>query len=573
MKEISQPKVEQPDNSIKTEKQLKSVKKESPFAVLLFYLIIGIIIVWSSQGVRDFLAANYLPIAIIGGILFIAILISYIRSGDNAVSVKRRIAVINYGAIPILLILAVAIYVLPQHHVIILRSFFLLIVCLLPATLYYLFIASSKSSLLYEYFTMLSRLGLLKRQSNPNEENDAESELDRRVRVMSYIEKFESVYGYIPDDLADEILDSTDPDNHEVKVPSFHKYSTEKMLGGIFTPETTIPVVIATLLIGLGWLLTLPPWDIEQIQTAGVTQPDFMNILNPVKYSVNFAFLGAYFFSLQMLFRRYLRKDLRGNAYTAVSLRIILAVIGIWAVTQALPILDYFSIIDGSNSSGYTGNESPMLLIAFVIGAFPPLVWQIIQSAFKKMTGAKYFVPSLRSQMPVNELDGLTVWHEARLEEEDIENVPNMATADIVELLLHTRIPRERIIDWVDQALLYMVIGPEKRTSNGQENEDVNEENASNTTYRSILRRQGIRTASDLIVAYNKSKSDNDIQAFLEILPKEGRYCIQSLVDVLSTYPNVNVILRWRLLNFNNGPQISHKKSPKISSQIENQSG
>jgi hypothetical protein len=54
----------------------------------------------------------------------------------------------------------------------------------------------------------------------------------------------------------------------------------------------------------------------------------------------------------------------------------------------------------------------------------------------------------MMSQLPVSDLDGLTVWHEARLEEEeDIENIPNMANADLVELLLNTRLPSERIID------------------------------------------------------------------------------------------------------------------------------
>jgi len=165
--------------------------------------------------------------------------------------------------------------------------------------------------------------------------------------------------------------------------------------------------------------------------------------------------------------------------------------------------------------------------------------------------------------MPVNELDGLTVWHEARLEEEDIENVPNMATADIVELMLHTRIPRERIIDWVDQALLYTVLGPEKADKSEKEKRGDGEDEGgqvSKSSYRAKLRRHGIRTATDLIVAYEKSKEQNELESFEKILPTEGRHCIQSIVDVLSTYPNVKVIMRWRFLKssqslLNNTPQ------------------
>ena len=34
-----------------------------------------------------------------------------------------------------------------------------------------------------------------------------------------------------------------------------------------------------------------------------------------------------------------------------------------------------------------------------------------------------------------------------------------MASADIVELMLNTRLPADRIIDWVDQAILYTTSG------------------------------------------------------------------------------------------------------------------
>ena len=48
--------------------------------------------------------------------------------------------------------------------------------------------------------------------------------------------------------------------------------------------------------------------------------------------AISFAFLGAYFFSIQMLFRRYAVRDLSGGAYSAVAVRVMLAVMGTWAV-------------------------------------------------------------------------------------------------------------------------------------------------------------------------------------------------------------------------------------------------
>ena len=71
---------------------------------------------------------------------------------------------------------------------------------------------------------------------------------------------------------------------------------------------------------------------------------------------------------------------------------------------------------------------------------FPQVAWQIIQTAFRKTTSF-IRLKSMESDLPLSDLDGLTVWHEARLEQEDIENIPNMATTDLVELFINTRFP------------------------------------------------------------------------------------------------------------------------------------
>ncbi len=116
---------------------------------------------------------------------------------------------------------------------------------------------------------------------------------------------------------------------------------------------------------------------------------------------------------------------------------------------------------------------STLLLIGFVIGVFPRIAWQFVQGAFKALMRmlrlSDKILPSMESELPVSDLDGLTVWHEARLEEEDIENIPNMATTEIVDLMLRTRFPPDRIIDWVDQAILLTHLGPIGRRERGRE--------------------------------------------------------------------------------------------------------
>jgi hypothetical protein len=192
-------------------------------------------------------------------------------------------------------------------------------------------------------------------------------------------------------------------------------------------------------------------------------------------------------------------------------MRIILALIGTWVLMASNMLSD-----------------DNVMIAGFVLGVFPLVIWQIIQSVFKKVAGVT--LQSMRSELPVSDLDGLTVWHENRLEEEDIENLPNMATADLVELLLNTRIPRERIIDWTDQAILYTQLGARSNTEQRGPREK--------------LREHGIRTATSLLHAAARS---TDPAAFNRILESaDGVPVMPTLIASLATNCNLQLVQRWR---------------------------
>jgi hypothetical protein len=314
-------------------------------------------------------------------------------------------AVIIFVVTPLILIGIGAPMVVPGYRVLAFRSFLDLTLCLLPATMWYLFIITRRASLLNDFVTSLNRLGLLQ----PMEYEDGDGPARQR-RVDAYLQKFEASYGPLSKDVRRSILDGT----FNPGAPEERSTRASGRPADVIAASTTIPIILATVLTALGWLVTLPPYR--------GTEP-----LEIVEQPFTYAFLGAYFFSLQMLFRRYVRKDLRGSAYVAVAMRIILAVIGTGVAEEAVQLLNP-AVSDRS-----------LLVVGFTIGVFPKVAWQIFQTAFRQVTGL--VVKGLRTDSPLSALDGLTVWHEARLEEEDIENVPNMATTDIVELFLNTRVP------------------------------------------------------------------------------------------------------------------------------------
>ncbi|ABF41176.1 hypothetical protein Acid345_2175 [Candidatus Koribacter versatilis Ellin345] len=486
-------------------------------------------------------------------------------------------------------ILEGAISVLPQRYQILaLRSTFLLVVCLFPVILYYLFITTRKYSLLNEFITNLERLGLLReRVTTPRSASSAAKEIAPdsalNLRILTYLQKFEAVYGSLDPELVSELVAATDPAAVFAK-PEWNRRATAGF-SSIFTPETTAPLVTATGLIALGWILALPPWqaaapqplaaqaksantqvlsaatpglptsatgstetplpakaaDAAPSTVAQTNTVSWLRALYPDESPVYFAFLGAYFFSIQMLFRRYVLKDLRSSAYVAVSLRIVMAVMGTWVM---IPTARTLHILDSSSD---LNTNSKLLVLSFVIGVFPPVIWQFLQAAFKKISGARYFLPSLSSELPLSSLDGLTVWHEARLEEEDIENVPNMATASIVDLMLYTRFSPDRIIDWIDQSILYTQLGPDRKIGNSE------------VTVRAKLRSHGIRTATALLEAYRKATDPEDKRGFEAILESDGRPPIRTLTDALLTSPNLDLVRNWRALEpFAGGEWVSH---------------
>ena len=420
--------------------------------VLLFWTGIGAFIALSNQTSRIFIFrwwwAILLPTAVVGTVLAIP----PIRKRLEHQKASFRAGLFIFGVIPLLLALIGSVTVLPQRYQLIaLRSVILVTVCLLPAVMWFLFIAARKASLLNGFLANLYRLGLLSPAPRSSSALPA-ADPAHDQRLMSYLQKFESVYGRLPPSVRDSVLK---------KGISPYKASDVTSLIG---QSTTVPVMLSTILIALGWLVTLPPAQVPHTITDASS---WAHAIEPTATPVTLAFLGAYFFSLQMLFRRYVRNDLGGSAYVAVSMRIVLAVIGTWVVMVASLQLGL-------------ATEGQLLVIGFVIGVFPQVAWQIIQTAFRKTTSF-IRLKSMESDLPLSDLDGLTVWHEARLEEEDIENIPNMATTDLVELFINTRFPPERIIDWVDQAILYTQLGAE------------------NKGFRDVLRLQGIRTATSFL--------------------------------------------------------------------------
>ncbi|MCW2777671.1 MAG: hypothetical protein JWN17_1396 [Frankiales bacterium] len=213
------------------------------------------------------------------------------------------------------------------------------------------------------------------------------------------------------------------------------------------------PVVVATLLVAIGWivvLLSVP--DTVHGRPASVPEM-FAPLLTPV----TMAFLGAYFLSVQVALRGFVRGDLKPKTYNVITVRILLAVVLAWAL-QAV-----------------AGDGPEVLAASFLGGVVPGSVLLLLRTAAGRGASAD---DELDQRSPLTQIDQIDVYERTRLEEEGITSVQALARHDLVDLTLSSRIPAPRLVDWVDQAIL---------------------QQHCTRAVTTLLRAQGVRCATDLV--------------------------------------------------------------------------
>ena len=249
------------------------------------------------------------------------------------------------------------------------------------------------------------------------------------------------------------------------------------------SPFAILLLVFSTAILVMGWVMAISPYS----QSLGGSQSllDFFNI-QATPFTLGF--LGAYFFSINMIFRRYVRADLTPKTYAYITVRLLITLVLVWAVST-LPQFVGASFV-----------QTGILAVAFIIGVFPDTGFALIKESVRKMTGARFVDDSL----PLTDLDGMNLYDQARLLEEGIENIENLAHHNFVELLAFTRIPTPRLVDMFDQAILYLHINDNINALQTGEQPAGNNAGKERNKYLNLLRTYGIRAATDLIEIMEK---------------------------------------------------------------------
>ena len=270
------------------------------------------------------------------------------------------------------------------------------------------------------------------------------------------------------------------------------------------------PVIVATILLVVGWFLVISTTQVPglveaETTAAGVDGTELVwpssefpvsAFFRPELSLVGYAFLGAYVFTLFHVLRGYQRRDLHPKTYNTVVVRILAA----YALGLVVSVV-------------YDGPAAEVLM--FFVGFMPQsaLVWLREQLASDK--GGWSILP-LHEPAPLTDLEGIDLYDRTRLAEEGVNNVEALAHADIVDLMSSTRICAAQLVDWTDQAILYLRVGGDACAKERHEtgvvgriagSAPLSDPESVPAVRRNLghLRSFGIRTATDLLQAYNQA--------------------------------------------------------------------
>jgi hypothetical protein len=338
----------------------------------------------------------------------------------------------------------------------IMQFLFIVVTAMLPGLLYFLFDRQ--------------RLGVLRKEVERN--------IFRLDPAINTLDDVHTTYG----ELIEEFYGSSE--------------NSQRLAGG-----TRTPIVIATLLLSFGMIITLFPLGPIVIDSFD----SFYELLLPTPYAFSLGFAGAYFFTMATVIRRYTLGDLQPKTYTHITVRIITVIVLAW-VLEILLLLAYGStaeVTGASEGSGLAQIQIIKLIIAFIIGVVPDTFWTLLREIAQKIPLLGGMISNLKTDdLPLTSISGIDIYERSRLYEEGISNLQGLVHYDIMTLMLKSRIPTARIVDWVDQSILELHLA---------------QLGGIQVAVRERLKNRGIRNTSDFARLYQPEEAQSNGNAEVEL--------------------------------------------------------
>lgn len=188
---------------------------------------------------------------------------------------------------------------------------------------------------------------------------------------------------------------------------------------------------------------SLIPWARFGVSTIEV----FPHVFFPVGV-VMYAFWGAFLYNLYNFIRRIIDGDFVPRVVIMAGIRIVLAIFA--------SLLLYFVFFrEGSESSAEGVMPSGLLIVtSFLAGFYPRQTMKMIVTWIAGRLSQLFPAIGKYIYTPLTVIQGITLEIEDRLNEEGIDSIQALATADVQKLVHCLPYPDKTILDWIDQAKL-----------------------------------------------------------------------------------------------------------------------
>lgn len=217
-------------------------------------------------------------------------------------------------------------------------------------------------------------------------------------------------------------------------------------------PDYLLPVVFVTFFSVLGFhilfannglvLLRAMVWATESADNS-------YRIYASSLVSFGFAFLGAYIWSIQYIFRRMVTLDLPPGAYYSVGTRLVFS--SFVALLYSHLTFNYSLGTELDMARPPNMVEAQLPLIAFLAGVFPERLLNWMRDSLGGLFSRKKHQAKV---LPLEMIEGISSFQKARLSELGIDNIQNLAHGSLVEISIKTPFKPRVVADWMAQARL-----------------------------------------------------------------------------------------------------------------------